>query len=149
MQIKYKDIPFFKNISRFNKFITINDSNGCHEWNGYLDDHGYGGFKINNTNYKAHRVSFHIHKKLDNTKLVDHICRNRKCVNPEHLRLVDFKTNSVENNTGIVAINYQKTHCINGHEFLGNNFKIYSDKSRTCMICKRINARRFYAKNKT
>jgi hypothetical protein len=128
------DIIPFENHERFLKFISVNN-NGCWEWNGFIDKHGYGKFTLKNKCYFSHRVSFDIFvKKLNKELVIDHICKNRKCCNPEHLREVTAKINVTKNSESFVAYNKKKTHCPKGHELVYPN--IYShDGRRRCKIC--------------
>lgn len=96
--------------------------NGCWEWTGLL----FRGYGINGPNYfrrtigtsRAHRISWHLHgKPLIPGMVLDHICRNRKCVKLSHLRQVTVQQNSTENNTGPAAANKIKTHCSRGHKY--------------------------------
>lgn len=73
-----------KDIIRFINFIDRN--NGCWEWQGALDKDGYGWFSFKGKNCKAHRASYKLFVgKLDSSLQIDHLCRNRRCVNPHHL----------------------------------------------------------------
>lgn len=85
----------------------------------------------------AHRVSYDLfNEKLKGSEIIDHICMIRKCINPEHLRIVDAKTNAIENSNSVSAINSKKLKCINGHDFDEQNTRI-SGKRRVCRACKR------------
>lgn len=52
---------------------------------------------------------------------IDHICMNKRCVNPLHLREVTPRISSLENTNGEAAKNSKKTHCINGHRYNDEN----------------------------
>jgi len=70
-------------------------SNGeCLEYTGPLNNCGYGKMWFENKTDYAHRVSYILYKtSIDSGLQVDHTCRNRKCVKPEHLELVTPKEN--------------------------------------------------------
>lgn len=142
MRKKSLDIPAFEDHERFFKFIKITDGN-CWSWTGFTHD-GYGKFNIKTNvgswkQYMAHRVSYSIFKEItDNTLVIDHICRNRKCVNPDHLREVSTRDNVVENSMSFIAENVLKTHCPSGHEYSQKNTRISNRNGRYCLECKRI-----------
>ncbi len=117
----------------FEKLII--DNNECIIWRGAILAGGYGILKINSKNMGAHRFSYELFKgPLIKGLQIDHICRNRTCVNPRHLRQVTQKVNLTENSNSWGAINKNKTHCKNGHEFSPDN--ILKSK-RNCRICKK------------
>ena len=75
--------------------ILINE-NGCWEWSRALDTSGYGLVYLNKDKRleKVHRVMFELHNgQIDKALVVCHNCNNRKCCNPEHLRLDTVKSN--------------------------------------------------------
>lgn len=128
--------------NRFFKFVNVNGE--CHEWIGSLSKAGYGQLSINNRPYLAHRISCAIHKnQFFDFHIVDHICSNRKCVNPDHLRLVGSRLNSIENSKSKASINNAKTHCKNGHPLSGDNLHLKSVNGgtkfhRSCRTCEKI-----------
>lgn len=67
---------------------------GCWEWGGTIDANGYGRIRHKKTLYLAHRLSHELHKgAIPNGHVIDHMCRNTKCVNPAHLRAGTTKQN--------------------------------------------------------
>ncbi len=102
---------------------------------------GYGEIKAESGNrkHKAHRVAFEIHKgPIPKGLVVDHICRNPSCVNPNHLRAITKVENTMIG-FGYYAINGRKTHCVNGHEFTPSNTLKHSGAAgggRRCRTCK-------------
>lgn len=83
----------------------------------------------------AHRFSYIIHKGEIPPKLViDHLCRNTLCVNPDHLEAVTHKENLLRG-IGPTSINAKKTHCIHGHEYTPQNTDYKPNGTRRCKTC--------------
>lgn len=116
----------------------------CWEWKGFVTKQGYGRFNAPWFGYQAHRLSLlmtgAVPKEGDVT---DHICRNKSCVNPSHLRFVTQKINATENSIGIAAVNVAKTHCKRGHPLFGENLKINAFGGRVCRDCERMRCREY------
>lgn len=96
----------------------------------------------------AHRHAYEqVFGPIPNGLVIDHLCRNGLCVNPEHLEAVTDKVNILRG-MGIPAVNSRKTHCKNGHELIPEN--CWNRKGRrACKICdkeyqkaKRLNKKR-------
>lgn len=122
-----------KDKKRFFSKIRIHE-NGCHLWVGVTDRAGYGQFKLNYRQEKAHRVAYFLHHgQIDKTLTIDHLCAYKSCVNPNHLRLVSIRENVLASNNA-AAINAKKTHCKRGHEFTPENTG-KSKKGRYCIKC--------------
>lgn len=79
----------------------VRKSDGCWEWTGSIGGHGYGTFYAGpNTYVPAHRFAFVcLHGDIESSVEIDHTCRNRSCVKPDHLRRASRKQN-VENHGG-------------------------------------------------
>lgn len=71
-------------------------STPCWLWQGHCDEDGYAEVKWRGHKYRASRISYTIyHGKLAEGTDVDHLCRNRSCVNPAHLEQLDPVENRV------------------------------------------------------
>ncbi|MEE8234211.1 MAG: HNH endonuclease signature motif containing protein [Gammaproteobacteria bacterium] len=96
----------------------------------------------------AHRVSYEMENGLVPKGLeLDHLCRVRNCVNPQHVEPVTHKENCQR---GEVGINHRrKTHCNRGHPYSGDNLYIVpKNGKRGCKTCSRENLRKWRAKQK-
>ena len=97
-------------------------SSDCWEWRGALSSKGYGNFGVGNGRTgHSHRVAYlaligDIPPQLE----LDHLCRNRACVNPAHLEAVSGRVNNLRG-TSPAALRARRTHCPRGHALRGNN----------------------------
>lgn len=124
--------------------ISPEPMSGCWLWSGYLaGSGGYGGIEILGRQKLAHRVVYELLVgPIPDGLTIDHKCRVRCCVNPNHLEPVTSKEN-VLRGIGRSAQNSKKTHCVNGHEFTPENTATFSDGGRHCVECGRIRAREY------
>jgi hypothetical protein len=77
--------------------------------------------------------------------VVDHMCKVKHCVNPDHLRFVEQKDNCGKYaNPTPHYINATKTHCIRGHEFTPENTKTLKTGGRVCIACYRLRGSKAY-----
>lgn len=121
------------------------DASGCWIWQS-AQRNGYGQFRWNRKSISSHRTSYLLFiGEVEKGKHLHHACKNKLCVNPEHLALVTPKEHCrLDNNA--CGQNAAKTHCKNGHEFTPENTKIRPDGARSCKICCRAAVRRSYEK---
>lgn len=110
------------------------DKSGCWNWTGHLNDKGYSRFSwMINGEYGpsfGHRYSYErFIGKLKKHMTIDHLCKNKKCVNPMHLEQVTWKENLFRGDT-ISGRNAKKTHCKRGHEFTKENTRISTLRSK-------------------
>lgn len=133
-------------LERFLAKIEITPD-GCWHWLGSCNWKGYPRFSINgNPNVAGHRYIYEQSRGIiPEGKQIDHLCRNRSCVNPDHMELVTNRINTLRG-FGPTAINARKTHCIHGHLYDLFNTIINKNGERGCRECKRIRRRRLYIK---
>lgn len=136
MKAKPIDITFSQFLGFLEKIEDHSDSTKCWIWkSAYNVKSGYGVVTFNRSVFLAHRVSYTVLiGQIPEGLQIDHLCRNRICVNPFHLEPV---TNDENHRRGI---NWQtvKTHCSQGHEYTKENTYILKPRGwRYCRTCKR------------
>ena len=113
--------------------------NGCWNWQQWIDKLGYGQVSFQGKVHLAHRVFFLVFTG-ELPKELDHLCDNRRCCNPEHLKPVTHYENLMRGN-GMGAINRDKTHCIRGHKFTPKNTYLPKNGQRQCRKCNNLRNR--------
>lgn len=124
---------------RMSDKIFIGVGCGCWEWAGAKQSNGYGRLWNGEKSDYSHRVVFtQIKGNIPSGLDLDHLCRNRRCVNPDHLEPVTRSTNLRRGNAGEnIAIPLRnKTHCPRGHEYSGHNLTVRNGR-RHCKACAR------------
>lgn len=116
----------------------------CIIYKGCKDSLGYGRFTMKGVQFKAHRLAYALltGKRIPNGKVIDHMCKNTSCINPDHLRVVTNVENVMCGDSFAVK-NKSKTHCINGHPFTSTCNRGW----RKCRICKNKQALASYHRN--
>jgi len=134
-------------VERFERQTQVVDS-GCIEWTGRIDRYGYGQFlpaggrKANNMG--AHRWSYeHYVGPIPAGYQIDHLCRNRRCVNPAHLEAVTPRQNVMRSPIAPASVNAAKTHCKHGHPFDEENTQRHGGR-RICKTCRRARDLAYY-----
>ena len=126
--------------------------NGCWDWTASCFWDGYGMFRWEgHPSGRAHRYSYELHRgRIPDGKIIDHLCRNRKCVNPDHLEVVTNRENIMrgEGPEKIADFHRSKTHCPHGHEFTEENTYMAKEqkkcvRQRQCRTCTRLRMQRF------
>jgi len=126
---------------RFFEKIIPEPTSGCWLWDGACTTkHGYGHISggPGARRILAHRLSFEmVNGKIAEGLVIDHLCRNPYCVNPDHLEAVTIATNNAR---GISSERRKsqalsETHCRNGHPYDGCSIR--ADGYKQCLECRR------------
>jgi uncharacterized small protein (DUF1192 family) len=117
------------------KFDSLVDKSGeCWVWLGGSHDGRYGTVRYRGGSRAVHRLSYTRSKgKIPVGLVLDHLCRNTRCVRPDHLEAVTNKEN-IRRGTGVAALNAAKTECSRGHPLSGDNLHV--DKRTGDRICR-------------
>jgi hypothetical protein len=136
--LSYSELDILRFMFAIGKFTTIEE---CWPWNRPLDN-GYGRFPHKGRTKLAHRAAWEIwFGNIPEGLHIDHLCRNRSCVNPHHMEPVSIAEN-VLRGEGTSANNARKTHCLKGHPLSGENLYLYKGSRngkahRACISCMR------------
>lgn len=116
----------------------------CWAWMGAKNQYGYGRIDFGGERYSgAHRVAYQLYVgAIPSDKCIDHLCRNRWCVNPLHLEVVTNRENLMRG-VGVSAANAKKQVCPSGHEYSASNTYRTSQGRRHCRACHRSNQARY------
>ena len=126
---------------------------GCWLWIGFLNPSGYGILNLRGRPTRAHRLSYEVHRgPIPPGLQLDHLCRVRCCVNPDHLEPVTNAENArrsplIGRAPGSRLASLQArmrrreqqmamTHCHAGHQFSTENTRVYAGR-RHCRECAR------------
>lgn len=131
-----------KQKNSFDAYLSVEPS-GCWIWTGHLTPAGYGWFSVGTRKggvrkaAMTHRLSYERHRgPIPHGMVLDHLCRNRSCANPDHLEPVTMKENLLRGN-GFSGVNSRKTHCSRGHSYEEHG-KRTNGGWRRCTLCEKI-----------
>ncbi len=124
-------------LAYFMERVQMEPMSGCWLWVGPVSWNGYGECIRAGVRTRAHRDSYeHFVGPIPSGLQIDHLCRQRCCVNPEHLEPVTQREN-VLRGEGLSAKRAAQTHCKYGHEFTYENTRITNLRQRKCRACNR------------
>ncbi len=124
---------------RFMLQVLPEPNSGCWLWSG-TTNFGYGIFWLQGKRFcRAHKFAYELFKGPVPAGLeLDHLCRTRCCVNPDHLEPVTTRENTLRGNS-FAGVNARKTHCPQGHPYSEEN--TYKNPAypngRYCRQCER------------
>ena len=134
--------------TRFWKYVSPEPNSGCWLWTGAVQSHGYGHIHSapDRKWVRAHRLSYEMHKgPIPEGLDLDHKCRVRSCVNPDHLEPVTRIVNLFRSPIFIG----NKTHCKHGHLFDEKNTRRRTDRpGRICRRCHVLGINKMRAKKR-
>ena len=128
-------------LERIMEKVSPEPNSGCWLWMGFANEDGYGVIRIGGrVNFKfrgVHRVCYELLRgAIPEGLTLDHLCRVRCCVNPDHLEPVTIVENVRRGEVGIT--NRMKTHCPYGHPYdEENTYSIPGRVYRSCRACHR------------
>lgn len=119
--------------------ITRIPFSGCWLWTGGTNGKGYGIYYTTRGSNKyivLHRAFYMYYKgEIPDGLCLDHLCRVKCCVNPDHLEAVTVGENTMRG-IGFAPMNAKKTHCAKGHEYSATNTHHRLTGGRECKQCK-------------
>lgn len=128
-------------IKQFWDKIELIPFHSCWEWVGNKNYSGYGTYN----KQRAHRLVYKLlNGEIPNGMHILHKCDNRACVRPEHLYAGTHTDNMKDKVNKGRDHNKSKTHCINGHEYSGDNLIIKRSGERRCRECHNAQLRSLY-----
>jgi len=130
-----------------NYWSKVEKTNSCWNWTASTNQKGYGRIGLWGLLIQTHRLAYQLKNgMIPKDMTVDHLCRNRRCVNPDHLEAVTNREN-IMRGEGICSKFAKQTHCKRGHPLTRDN--IYSTPGRrNCVTCARERGRNQEAKAK-
>lgn len=150
-------MPRWPNVSPIERFLVKINISEEYSWGGSAcwiwtpcPTRRYGRFKIGSQATDAHVISYVYFKgQIPDGLELDHLCRHKRCVNPDHLEAV---TKSINVKRGLTPVRNRqraalRTHCPHGHPFDLFNTRIGKDGSRQCRTCDREQAKESYRRN--
>jgi hypothetical protein len=124
-------------LTRVLETIDKDPVSDCWLWLGLVTHLGYGVFKVNGKRRVVHHWLYeHVNGVLDEGLELDHLCRTRRCCNPQHLEPVTHRENVRRGSVGkYLRI---KIYCRHGHLYEGNNIYVCPKGHRQCRECRRL-----------
>lgn len=146
---KRRGAPF--DLEWFLRWVIPEPNSGCWIWGGSLNAGGYGSVGLYGQTTNAHVVAWLlVGRAIPDDYDLDHKCRVRCCVNPDHLEPVTRSINLIRGigPAMLAARQTAKTHCPKGHAYAGANLYVAPDGTRDCIPCQRKRVRQWRARQR-
>lgn len=141
-------------ITRLINWSSVCPETGCWIWQRTKSADGYGTLCLwtprnkPKRSTKAHRLAYEeFVGPIPDGLQIDHLCRNRACICPDHMEPVTQQENVMRGDAKFVSkrLALQRTHCKNGHEYTAENTAIYQNNhGRRCRECNRMQCRKYH-----
>ena len=120
----------------------VDKTGNCWLWTAKTESNGYGRVKFGGKSYGAHRLAYEwVKGEIPQGLSIDHLCRVRNCVNPDHLEAVTHQENQRR-------AKYLTIHCPSGHPYSGENLGFDIRGHRFCKECSRLNTAKYKRRKK-
>jgi HNH endonuclease len=131
------------------RYVTV--AEGCWLWTGCLSTAGYAKIGKGSRGegwIGAHRVVYEaLVGPIPDGLVIDHLCRNRACVNPAHMEVVTQCENTLRGESPM-AQQKRRTHCPEGHAYTPDNTVVDKQGKRRCRTCKVVYLRNYRARRR-
>lgn len=122
----------------------------CWLWSASVNTHGYASFWFEGKTHRAHRWLWQqVNRPLARDEHLDHLCRVRRCIRPDHLEVVTNRENLRRSPDTLASKFAAKTECPQGHPYDRENTYVMPNGGRACRACRRNVNRRLREKATT
>ena len=134
--------------SRFAARIYV-DTNRCWIWGGAVTSSGYGSIGYRGVTHSTHRLAYALLVgPIPEGLAIDHVCRVKRCCNPDHLEAVTYAENNRRAIATVGAWRAKVTACRRGHEYTEENTYTDHQGYRQCRTCRRASNQAAYKRRR-
>ena len=127
-------------------WARVEKTEGCWNWTAGVQQTGHGRFYADKKHVPAHRFSYELQVgAIPEGRVLDHLCRNPRCVRPDHLEPVTQRENVMRGDS-VPPPNLPKENCPKGHPYDAANTYWTPKGHQDCRACRREASRRYNAR---